>query len=437
MVCCIPKKNYNFGFGGNMARIEPFKGIRPRKDIADKVAAPPYDVINSKEAKEMTAGNELSFLRITKPEVDLPDGMDLYSDEVYNKAKENLANFLKEGILVQDNKKYFYLYKQVWTNFNHEQVGLVAGASCRDYQDDIIKKHEYTRPDKEQDRERHIESLNANTGPVFLTFKQNDAVLALFNKVMEKEPEYDFISDKGDKEKEVRHIFYVIDDENLINEIKNEFAKIDYLYVADGHHRSAAGTNVKIKREKENTNHTGDEEYNFFLSVIFPHNQMKILPYNRVVKDIKGMCKAEFFLKISEKFDYEETDLQTPERNREFCMCIDGKWYLLKAKPGSFDETDPVQSLDASILQNNLLSPILSIENPRTDKRIDFIGGIRGTGELERRIAEEGYKVAFSLYPTTIEQLFKVADSGNVLPPKSTWFEPKLRSGLATHSLLD
>jgi uncharacterized protein (DUF1015 family) len=279
---------------------------------------------------------------------------------------------------------------------------------------------------------RHIEALDANTGPVFLTFKQNGAVSALFAQAMKKEPEFDFETGKG-----VRHIFYVIDDEGLIAKIKAEFAKIDYLYVADGHHRSAAGTNIKIKREKENKNHTGDEEYNFFLSVIFPHNQMKILPYNRIVKDIKGMCKAEFFLKISEMFTYEETELKAPEKRLEFCMYIDGKWYLLKAKDGSFNARNPVESLDAAILQNNLLGPVLGIADPRTDTRIDFVGGIRGADELERLVDTGAYKVAFSLFPTTIEQLFSVADSGNVMPPKSTWFEPKLESGLVTHSLKD
>ena len=413
-----------------MARIEPFKGIRPKKELADKVASPPYDVLNSQEAKEITAKNELSFLRIIKPEVDLPEGIDLYSDQVYAKAKENFEKFIKDGILIQDERKNFYLYKQIWGD--HEQVGLVGGASARDYQDDIIKKHEFTLPAKEQDRMRHIEALDANTGPVFLTFKRNNAISALFARGMEKEPEYDFETGKG-----VRHIFYVVDDDDLIAKIKAEFAKIEYLYVADGHHRSASGTNVKIKREKENKNHTGDEEYNFFLSVIFPDNQMKILPYNRVVKDIKGMCKAEFFLKVSEAFTYEETELKAPEKSREFCLYIEGKWYRLKAKEGSFDAGDPVASLDASILQNNLLSPVLGIEDPRTDERIDFVGGIRGTEELERLVDEGAYKIAFSLYPTSIGQLFEVADSGNVMPPKSTWFEPKLESGLVTHSLKD
>ncbi len=411
-----------------MARIEPFRGIRPKKEFAAQVAAPPYDVLNSKEAAEITAKNKLSLLRITKPEVDLPPGLDLYSSQVYEKAKENFARFLDDGILFQDEKSNFYLYKQVWGQ--HEQVGLAAGVSAQDYQDDIIKKHEFTRPDKEQDRMKHIEALNAHSEPVFLTFKQKDVISALFDRALQVEPEYDFVCDKN-----VRHIFYVIGDRDLIEQIKSEFAKIDFLYVADGHHRSAAGTNLKIKREKENKNHTGSEEYNFFLAVIFPHNRMKILPYNRAVKDLNGLGKEEFFSMLAEKFTVVETALKTPLRNREFCMYFAGKWYLLKAREGSFDELDAVQSLDASILQNNLLNPILGIENPRTDKRIDFIGGIRGTGELERLVDEESYKVAFSLFPITIEQLFKVADSGNVMPPKSTWFEPKLKSGLVIHSI--
>lgn len=412
-----------------MARIEPFRGLRPGKDIAGQVASPPYDVLNSKEAKALTANNKLSFLRITKPEVDLPDGIDLYSDEVYAKAKENFEFFIKEKILVQDQTKNFYIYKQVWKG--HTQVGLVAGASCQDYQDDIIKKHEFTREDKEKDRMRHIKSLNANTGPVFLTFKQREEIDALVERAMKKEPEYDFESD------EVRHIFYVVDDTDLVLAIKQAFAKVDYLYVADGHHRSASATNVKMERQQQNPGHTGDEEYNFFLSVIFPHNQMKILPYNRVVKDLCGMCKAEFFLKVSEKFDYEETDLKVPQKSSQYCLYIDGKWYLLKAKEGSFNKDDAVASLDGAILQNNLLDPVLEIKNPRKDNRIDFVGGIRGTAELERLVDKGEFKIAFSLYPTTIEQLFKVADTGQVMPPKSTWFEPKLKSGLVTHLLDD
>lgn len=410
-----------------MVRIEPFAGVRPVKKFADKVASPPYDVLNSTEARDLAKDNDYSFLHIVKPEIDLPENINLYSDDVYEKARENFTRLMKENILVQDKEKYFYIYKQIWNE--HVQVGLVAGASARDYQDDVIKKHELTREDKEKDRFRHIQTLNANTGPVFLTFKENKSVISLFNRCMEKEPEYDFVSD------EVRHIFYIVKEPELINSIRSEFKNIDYLYVADGHHRSASATKIKIEREEKNSRHTGDEEYNFFLSVIFPHNQMKILPYNRVVKDLKGMCKAEFFLKVSENFSYEETDLKTPVENRQFCLYIDGKWYLLKAKEGSYDKNNPVESLDASILQNNLLAPALGIGNPRKDKRVDFVGGIRGTEELESLVDSKKFKVAFSLFPTSIEELFKVADSGNIMPPKSTWFEPKLRSGLVTHLL--
>ncbi|MEN8152529.1 MAG: DUF1015 family protein, partial [Acidobacteriota bacterium] len=369
----------------------------------------------------------LSFLLIVKPEVDLPVDTDLYSDAVYDKARENFSKFLKNNVLIQDEERSFYIYKQVWKD--HVQVGLVAGASAKDYQDDVIKKHELTREEKEKDRMRHIQTLNANTGPVFLTFKENKDIMSLFERAMEEEPEYDFISD------EVRHIFYVVAEPELVDSIKNEFKNIDFLYVADGHHRSASATNIKIEREKNNSDHTGDEEYNFFLSVIFPHNQMKILPYNRVVKDLNGMCKAEFFLKVSENFTYEETELKAPEENRQFCLYIDGKWYLLKAKEESYDKDHPVDSLDAAILQNNLLSKVLGINNPRKDKRIDFVGGIRGTEELESHVDNKKFKAAFSLFPTSIEELFNVADSGNIMPPKSTWFEPKLKSGLVTHLL--
>jgi uncharacterized protein (DUF1015 family) len=412
-----------------MARIEPFRGLRPRKDIAGQVASPPYDVLNSEEAKALTADNKLSFLRITRPEVDLPDGIDLYADEVYQKARENFDSFIKEKIFVRDQAANFYIYKQIWGD--HTQVGLVAGASCQDYQEDLIKKHELTREDKEKDRMRHIEALNANAGPVFLTFKQRDEIDALFRHAMEREPEYDFIKD------DVRHLFYVVEDRDLVAAIRHAFAKVDYLYVADGHHRSASATNVKIKRQEQNPHHTGDEEYNFFLAVIFPHNQMKILPYNRVVKETEHLCKAEFFYKISANFDYEETELKVPQRSGEYCLYIDGKWYLLRAKAGSFDKNNAVASLDVAILQDNLLDPVLGIKNPRKDHRIDFVGGSRGTAELEKLVDSGEYRYAFSLFPTTIEQLFNVADAGQIMPPKSTWFEPKLKSGLVIHLLDD
>ncbi len=411
-----------------MARIEPFKGVRPSKELAQFVASHPYDVLNSEEAREIVKDNNKSFLRIVKPEVDLEKGIDLYSKEVYQKAKDNFASFLKDNILIQDENKNLYLYKQIWGD--HVQVGLVAGASAQDYQDDIIKKHELTRETKEKDRMNHIKAINANTGPVFLTFRQRDDIDVLFAKVMEQKAEYDFTTDDG-----VSHIFYVISDNELINKIRDSFKKIDYLYVADGHHRSASGTKIKIEREKANPSHTGDEEYNFFLSVIFPDNQMKILPYNRVVKDLNGNTKEEFFNKVKESFIMTETKTKEPETTQSFCMYIDNQWYNLEAKDGSFEKNDAVKSLDVAILQNNLLDPILGIKNPRVDNNIDFIGGIRGTKELEKLVNNKKYIVAFSLFPTSIEQLFAVADSGNIMPPKSTWFEPKLRSGLVTHLL--
>jgi uncharacterized protein (DUF1015 family) len=411
-----------------MARIEPFQGLRPRRDLAEKIAAPPYDVLSSEEARELARGNPYSFLHVGKPEIDLPPGTDLYADEVYAKGKENFSRFINEKVLLQDEMKCFYIYKQIWGG--HVQIGLVAGASCQDYQDDVIKKHELTREDKERDRQRHIETLNAQTGPVFLTYKQRDAIDRLVAQGMAGAPENDFSTYDG-----VRHIFFKVDDEKLVAAIQGEFKLLDVLYVADGHHRSAAATQIKAKRQAENPKHTGNEEYNFFLAVIFPHNQMKILPYNRLVKDLNGMCKAEFFGRIADRFDYEESDEKVPSRPGEFCLYIEGKWYRLRAKAGSYDAADAVASLDVSILQDNLLAPILGILNPRTDRRIDFVGGIRGTAALEDKIAGGGFAVAFSLRPTSIEQLFAVADAGKIMPPKSTWFEPKLKDGLVSHLL--
>ncbi len=411
-----------------MARIEPFQGIRPRKDLAEKIAAPPYDVLSSDEARELAKDNPYSFLHIGKPEIDLPAGTDLYADEVYAKAKENFTRFIREKALQQDARKCFYIYKQIWGE--HVQVGLVAGASCQDYQDDVIKKHELTREDKERDRQRHIETLNAQTGPVFLTYKRTRAIDKLIEKAMAGEAENDISTYDG-----VRHIFYVVDDEKLIAAIQKEFRKLAVLYVADGHHRSAAATRIKAQRQQQNPAHCGDEEYNFFLAVIFPDNQMKILPYNRLVKDLNGMRQAEFFAKLAERFDYEEAGEKVPSRPQEFCLYIAGKWYRLRAKPGSFDAADAIASLDVSILQNSLLDPLLGIHNPRTDKRIDFVGGIRGTAELEKKVDSGQFAVAFSLRPTTIEQLFAVADAGKIMPPKSTWFEPKLKDGLVSHLL--
>jgi uncharacterized protein (DUF1015 family) len=411
-----------------MARIEPFPGLRPRPDLAEKMAAPPYDVLSSEEARELARGNPYSFLHVGKPEIDLPAGTDLYADEVYAKGKENFDRFIKEKTLLQDKNRCFYIYKQIWGE--HMQVGLVAGASCQDYQDDVIKKHELTREDKERDRQRHIETLNAQTGPVFLTYKQTRIIDRLIEEGMAGKPENDISTYDG-----VRHIFYVVDDPRLVAAIQKEFRELDVLYVADGHHRSAAATRIKAKRQEANAGHTGNEEYNFFLAVVFPHNQLKILPYNRLVRDLNGMCKAEFFAKVADCFDYEETDAKEPAGPREFCLYIAGKWYRLRAKPGTFDKADAVASLDVSILQANLLAPVLGVQDPRTDKRIDFVGGIRGTGELEKMVDSGRFAVAFSLRATTIEQLFAVADAGKIMPPKSTWFEPKLKDGLVSHLL--
>jgi uncharacterized protein (DUF1015 family) len=411
-----------------MAHIEPFRAVRPRRDVARLVAAPPYDVLSSEEAREMAAGNPYSFLHVGKPEIDLPPGTNPYADEVYAKGKENFDRFLREGTLARDTAEYFYVYKQVWGD--HVQVGLVAGASCQDYLDDIIKKHELTRPDKENDRMRHIEALGAQTGPVFLTYRRREAIDGLVASATDASPEYDFTTDDG-----VRHVFYVVRNAGLVSRLREAFAGVDHLYVADGHHRSAAATRIKVNRDRATPRPSGREEYNFFLSVIFPHNQMKILPYNRVVRDLNGLTPETFLAKVEERFVRRATERKTPARSREFCLYVDGRWHLLEPRPKTYDPDDPIGALDVSILQANLLAPVLGITDPRTDKRIDFVGGIRGADELEKKVRSGQYRAAFSLFPTTIDQLFTVADSGRIMPPKSTWFEPKLKDGLAVHMI--
>jgi uncharacterized protein (DUF1015 family) len=411
-----------------MARIEPFRGVRPKPELAAQVAAPPYDVLNSEEARAMAANNPYSFLHVGKPEIDLPVGTDLYSDAVYAKGKENFARLRQDGILVQDPQPCFYVYKQVWGE--HVQIGLVAGASSQDYLDDVIKKHELTREDKENDRLRHIETLQSQTGPVFLTYRHRESVNRLIATAMGKKPVNDFSTADG-----VQHIFYVVDDPALIQKIKAEFAAIDYLYVADGHHRSAAAMRIKVTRQQENSAHSGNEEYNFFLAVIFPDNQMKILPYNRVVKDLNGMSQEQFLHALEQSFTVAKSSLKAPAQAHEFCLYLNQQWYLLRAKPGSYAAQDPIESLDVSILQRNLLAPLLGIMNPRTDRRIDFVGGIRGTAELEKRVNSGECAVAISMYPTTIAELFSVADSGKIMPPKTTWFEPKLKDGVVVHMI--
>ncbi len=413
-----------------MSVIQPFKGLRPKKELAEKVASPPYDVLNSAEAREMAKDNPYSFLHIVKPEIDLPEGIDLYSKEVYEKGAENLRRLREEGVLRQDDKPCFYIYRQIMGD--HEQIGLVAGASVEEYKKDLIKKHELTRAEKEDDRVNHVNHLNAQTGPVFLTYKAREEIDAIINKIVQREPENDFTADDG-----IRHTLWVVDDEAEIKALQEAFAQLDCLYVADGHHRSAAAARVYDMRKAANPNHTGQEEYNFFLTVIFPHNQMYIMDYNRVVKDLNGLSKEEFLQKITDKFIVEKlgAEAQKPQQKHTFVMYLDGAWYKLTAKEGIYDPNDPVGRLDVSILMDNILVPLLGIGDPRKDKRIDFVGGIRGLGELKRRVDSGEMAVAFALFPTSIEDLMAIADAGKIMPPKSTWFEPKLRSGLVTHLL--
>jgi uncharacterized protein (DUF1015 family) len=413
-----------------MAKIKAFKGVRPAADKIKDVASPPYDVLNSEEAREQVKDKPHSFLHVVKPEVDLPEDTDHYDETVYQKGKENLYNLIKDGILIQDDKPCFYLYRLIMGDV--DEFGLVAGASIEDYENDIIKKHEHTRADKEADRIKHVDTLNANTGPVFLTYKAREDMNELVAKLANKTPTYDFEAEDG-----IKHIFWKIDEESTISKIENIFKEIDFLYVADGHHRSASGTIVGQSRRGANPNHTGEEEYNYFLSVIFPHDQLYIMDYNRVVKDLNDLNHEKFLIMVEENFTvkaFSADEPYKPNKLHTFGMYLDGKWYAVEAKDGSFPKNDPVKSLDVSILQENLLHPILAIGDPRRDKRIDFVGGIRGLEALSNRV-DAGEAVAFALFPTSIEELMAIADAGEIMPPKSTWFEPKLRSGVIVHLL--
>lgn len=413
-----------------MKLIRPFNALRPRQDLAAKVAAPPYDVLNREEALEMAQGNDYSFLRINKPEIDVDQSIDAYDMRVYQRGAANLQKFIDQGIMQRDPEASFYVYKQVMGS--HEQVGLVAAASVAAYEQDLIKKHEFTRPDKEDDRVNHINTLSAQVGPVFLTYRARPAIDALIAQVVVDQPTYDFVAD--DK---TRHVFWVVKDNSIVQQLQAEFDQVECLYVADGHHRSAAAQRVKDLRRNQNPNHTGEEAYNWFSTVIFPDNQMQILDYNRVVKDLNGMDDEEFLRKIQACFHVREATegAVKPTREHQFAMYLGGVWYELEALTGLWREDDPVGSLDVSILQNNLLSPLLGIDDPRRDKRIDFVGGIRGLAALEKRVDSGEWKVAFALYPTSIQSLMAIADAGEVMPPKSTWFEPKLKSGLFVHIL--
>lgn len=412
-----------------MVIVRPFNGLRPARELADKIASPPYDVLDSDEAREIVSENPLSFLRVVKPEVDLDPSVDLYDTRVYEQGAFNLRHLMEHGEMIQEKKPMFYLYRQIMGD--HSQVGLVATVSAEDYENNLIKKHEFTRKVKEEDRIRHIETQNAQCGPVFLTYHDVPEFDSIQERICRTEtPEYDFVAADG-----IRHTLWLVSDDEDIRRIGEIFGGVGSLYVADGHHRSAAGTLVAKRRRSANGNHTGKEEYNFFLAVLFPKSQMKIMAYNRVVADLNGLSPEQFLDRVSESFDITQDSPPEPAGRLSYSMYLGGRWYGLVPREGSFPGDDPVRSLDASILQENLLNPVLGIDDPRTSERIDFIGGIRGTGELERLVDSGKYRVAFSLFPTSIDQLIEVAESGNVMPPKSTWFEPKLRSGMLVHLL--
>lgn len=413
-----------------MANIKPFRAIRPVPERVAQVAALPYDVMSSEEARELTKDNPYSFLRIDKAEVDLDPDIDLYDHRVYEQAASNLKEFRQEGILLQDERPNLYIYRLIMDG--RPQTGLVFCVSIDDYLNDEIKKHEFTRADKEEDRIKHVDICNAHTGPILMTYRYQEKVEETLNNWMKsREPVYDFTADDG-----VIHQVWIIDDEEIIGQLIEAFAQIKPLYIADGHHRSASAVRVGLKRREANPDFTGEEEFNFFLAVAFPHQDLRIMDYNRVVKDLNGLPVEEYINKVKDKFLVEEAERQpfVPDQPHTFGMYLEGRWYKLTAKAGTFNEADPVEALDVSILQNNLLKPVLGIDDPRTDERIDFVGGIRGLEELEKRV-REGMAVAFSMYPTTVEELMRIADAGQIMPPKSTWFEPKLRSGIFIHDL--
>lgn len=412
-----------------MATVRPFKAIRPRMDIAEKVACLPYDVMNTAEAREMAKGNDASFLRIVRSEIDLSDEVDHYDPLVYQTARKNLDAFVADGIMKQDEKPLFYIYRQLMNG--RVQTGIVACTSIDEYLNDIIKKHEFTRPEKEVDRINNFDACEAHTEPVFLTYRNRKSINTMVNDWIKFHmPVYNFTT-----EDDITHIFWVIDDLSVVASLEKEFKDIDFLYIADGHHRSASSVKVGLKKREDDPKFTGEEEFNYYLAVIFPDDDLFIMDYNRVVQDLNGNSSEEFMAKVAEKFEVTEapgTEPYKPMVRNTFGMLLDGKWYCIKAKEGIFDPKDPVDRLDVSILQKNLLDPILAIKDPRTDKRIDFVGGIRGLKALEKRCNTD-MKVAFSMYPTTMDDLLDIADAGEVMPPKSTWFEPKLRSGLFVH----
>ncbi len=412
-----------------MSDIRPFPGLRPRADLVEKVASPPYDVLSSAEARDLAAGNPYSFLHINKAEIDLPEDVDVHGDAVYDQSAANFRRFRQEGILVPDARACFYVYRL--TMGDHVQHGIVAGFSVQEYADDLIKKHELTRREKEDDRARHVEKLMANAGPVLLTFRNTPAVRECVGRIITAEPDVDFTAADG-----IGHTLWVVASGEDVAALQAAFAAIDATYVADGHHRSASAFRVRDNLRARNPQHTGEEAYNHFLAVAFPDDELKIMGYHRVVQDLHGLDAASFLDRVRERFTVETTADPEPPQARVFTMYLQGQWYRLTAQEGTFPPDHPVKSLDAAILQDNLLAPILGIDDPRTSDRIDFVGGIRGTGELERR-CQRDMAVAFALHPVSVEQLMAIADAGEIMPPKSTWFEPKLRSGVVVRTLED
>lgn len=405
-----------------MATVNPFPALRPKADLASQVCELPYDVMSSEEAREMARGNPLSFLHVSKPEIDLSPGIDLYSAEVYAKGRENFARLIQQGTLLQDSKPCLYLYRQIMGT--HSQVGIVASASCEEYLQNIIKKHELTRPDKEDDRVRHIEALDSQTGPVFLTYRASPVIDALVAKKLEEAPGVDFVAKDG-----VRHTSWTIADEASLGALREAFSAVPSLYIADGHHRSAAAGRVYQSRK-------GGGQSGGFLVVIFPHNQMQILPYNRVLRDLNGMTPAVLLEKLDAVFILGPSGAGArPTRRHELGLYLEGGWRRLHFRPSFAATQDPIEKLDVTLLQKYVLAPLFGIDDPRTSKRINFVGGIRGTGELERLVGSGEYACAFSMYPTGIEELMAIADAGGIMPPKSTWFEPKLRDAMFCHQI--
>lgn len=407
-----------------MATLQPFKALRPKPELAQQVASRPYDVLNSKEAREEAAGNPNTFLHITKSEIDLPADIDIHVQAVYDKAKENLTAFIQKGVLFREDKPCYYIYQLIMNG--RSQTGLVAGSSVDDYEKDIIKKHEFTRPEKEQDRINHIRISGAQTGNVFLAYRSNEAMDELIEKWKEnKSPVYDFTADD-----DIQHTIWIVNDTSVCDQITDIFkANIPYTYIADGHHRAASA--AKVRKALGNEAGPGAD---YFLTTLFPSNQLQIMDYNRVVKDLNGMTAAAFVKALENQFEVhlKGTEPVKPSTLHEFGMYLEGNWYVLKAKPTAYTN-DPIGVLDVTVLQNHVLDVLLNIKDPRTDTRVEFVGGIRGLGELEKKVNSGNFAAAFSLYPVTIGQLFDISDSGNVMPPKSTWFEPKLRDGLLTH----